>query len=108
MARRAHEVITNRNGISGGVATRLLALGRPEVLVSVSNESAGRLSELSALPEAGIRTSQGYEKLIKWIMGGKWWDTPAPQDIFQKEIWSVRGAIIDSLVYRGHYFEAQG
>jgi HKD family nuclease len=106
MARRAHEVISNRDGFAAGVATRLLALGRPEVLVSVNNESVRRLSELTGLPETSIRTSQGYQRLIKWIMAGKWWDVTAPSDLFEKEIWSVRAAIIDSLVYRGHFFEA--
>ena len=68
MARKAHEVITNREGFNVGVATRLLALTRPEVLVSVNSESVDRLAQWSGLPVATIKTSAGYEKFVKWIM----------------------------------------
>jgi len=46
MARRAHEMITSRDGFSAGVATRLLTLARPEVLVSVNNESVEGLAPI--------------------------------------------------------------
>lgn len=60
MARRAHEIaITNRDGFSAGVATRLLALARPEVLVSLNNESVQRLAGWSGMPVASIKRHQG-------------------------------------------------
>jgi len=104
MARKAHEVITNREGFDVGVATRLLALARPEVLVSVNSESVERLAQWSGLPPAAIKTSAGYEKLVKWIMGGKWWNCPAPEDAREREAWSFRAALIDGLIYEGHHF----
>jgi hypothetical protein len=85
MARKAHEVITNRDGFSVGVATRLLALARPEVLVSVNNESVGRLAPWSGMPITTIKTPTGYEKLTKWMMGGKWWNSPEPKDSFERK-----------------------
>jgi len=106
MARKVHEVISNRDGFNTGVATRLLALTRPEVLVSVNSESAAQLAQLSGLSEATIRTSLGYERLIKWVMQGKWWNTPAPSDPFESQIWPCRAALIDGIIYQGHYFEA--
>lgn len=105
MARKAHEVITNREGFDVGVATRLLALARPEVLVSVNSESMNRLAQWSGLPVAQIRTSAGYEKFVKWIMNGKWWNSPEPEDTLEREAWSYRAALIDGLVYQGHHFD---
>jgi hypothetical protein len=104
MARRAHEIITNRDGFSVGVATRLLALARPEVLVSVNNESVKRLAQWSGIPAATIKTSSGYEKFVRWVMNGKWWKTPAPQEPFEREVWSYRAALIDGLIYEGQHF----
>ncbi len=106
MARKAHEVITNREGFDVGVATRLLALARPEVLVSVNSESMNRLAQWSGLPVAQIRTSAGYERFVKWIMNGKWWNSPEPEDPLEREAWSYRAALIDGLVYEGHHFDA--
>jgi hypothetical protein len=79
-----------------------LALARPEVLVSVNSESVDRLAQWSGLPGATIRTSAGYEKLVKWIMGGKWWDSPEPKDGLEREAWSYRAALIYGLIYEGH------
>lgn len=104
MARRAHEIITNRDGFRTGVATRLMALARPEVLVSVNNESVGRLAQWSGMPIATIKKSAGYEKFIRWVMGGRWWNTRKPEEPFEQEIWSYRGALIDGLIYEGQHF----
>lgn len=106
MARKAHEVITNREGFDVGVATRLLALARPEVLISVNSESVERLAQWSGLPAATIRTSAGYEKLVKWIMSGKWWNCPEPKEALEREAWSYRAALIDGLIYEGHHIAA--
>lgn len=105
MARRSHEIITNRDGFSAGVATRLLALARPEVLVSVNKESVARLAHWSGIRAAVIKTSPGYEKFIRWVMQGRWWNAPAPSDAVAREVWSCRAALIDALVYEGQHFK---
>jgi hypothetical protein len=73
---------------------------RPEVLVSVNSESMNRLAQWSGLPVAQIRTSAGYERFVRWIMKGKWWNTPEPEDPLER-----RAALIDGLVYQGHHFD---
>ena len=78
---------------------------RPEVLVSVNNESVRRLAHWSGMSAAVIKTSQAYEKFIRWVMQGKWWNVPAPNDTFEREIWSCRAALIDGLVYEGQHFK---
>ena len=100
-ALRAHEIITNRDGFDFGVATRLMALARPEALVSVNSESVQGLAQLSGYPASGIKTSRGYERLIQWVINGKWWNVPQPTDPRDRDLWSFRGALIDALVFEG-------
>jgi HKD family nuclease len=102
IARRTHEIITNREGFDSGVATRLMTLARPEALVSVNSESSSGLAEMSGLSTGTIKSSTGYEKLVKWIMQSKWWNVPPPEDSLEQELWSYRAALIDALIYEGH------
>ncbi len=102
VARRAHEIITNREGFDFAVATRLMALARPEALVSVNSESAERLAQWSSFSVNSIKTSKGYEKLIKWVIESKWWSAPKPSESLEYDLWLYRGALIDALVYQGH------
>lgn len=101
MARKAHEVIGNLDGFKGGVATRLMALARPEVLISVNNESVDRLADWSGLPKSAIESPKGYEKLINWVMHSSWWNAPAPHDSLERELWMYRAALIDGFAYSG-------
>jgi hypothetical protein len=101
MARKAHEVIGNLEGFKGGVATRLMPLARPEVLISVNSESVERLADWSGIPKSAIERPKGYERLINWVMHSNWWNAPAPQDSLERELWMYRAALIDSFAYRG-------
>ena len=74
--------------------------------MSVNNESVERLAEWSGMPEATLKTSAGYEKLTKWIMGGAWWNSTQPEDTFEGEVWSYRAALMDGLIYGGAHFAA--
>jgi len=106
MAKKAYEVITNRKGVGGGVATRLLALARPEVFPSVNSESIGRLGQWSGVSESDLGKSSGYEKLVRWIMTEEWWKSPEPMEGIEREAWSYRAALIDGLIYGGEHFAA--
>jgi len=72
--------------------------------VSVNNESVKRLAQWSGIPTATIKTSSGYEKFVRWVMNGKWRNTPAPEESFEREVWSYRAALIDGLIYEGQHF----
>jgi hypothetical protein len=82
----------------------LLALARPDSLVSVNGESAAGLAELSGIAPARVKKSAGYEELIEWTMGRPWWSAAAPETLIERDLWSYRAALIDAFVFEGDHF----
>jgi HKD family nuclease len=97
-AQKAFERI-RRHGINVGVATRLLALARPDVFVSVNKKSKKRLANESGLSIAEIEQPSGYKKLIAWLLKSPWWTTSEPTGGgWESACWQYRAALIDVLV----------
>ena len=103
-ARRAQEIIRKIRGFGSAGSTRLLALARPEALVSVNGESVAGLAELSGIAPARLKKPAGYEELIEWTMARPWWSAAAPDKPLERELWSYRAALIDAFVYSGDHF----
>lgn len=95
-----------RDGIDYAVATRLMALARPEACVSVNGESVRGLAEYTGHSANLLRTARGYGKLIAWVMAGKWWNVPEPSESDERALWFHRGALIDGIAYAGHQLSA--
>jgi len=106
--RRGYEAIDQLPGFGEGVTSRLLALAKPDVLVSVNNQSIEGLSKLCGIPTSKLKTPEGYIKLIQWVMNSEWWKSPRPKDPGEARIWQVRAALLDGLVYNGEHFEREG
>ncbi len=87
-----------RPGVSHGVATRLLALARPDAYVSLNNPSAQGLASFSGLRPTTL--PQQYRKLLESVHASAWYRAPAPEDTFEKEIWTYRAALVDAFVYQ--------
>jgi|SRR5580658_564224 Arc/MetJ-type ribon-helix-helix transcriptional regulator len=103
-ARRAQEIIREIDGFGTAGSTRLLALARPDSLVSVNGESAAGLAELSGIAPARVKKPAGYEELIEWTMGRPWWSAAAPETLIERDLWSYRAALIDAFVFEGDHF----
>ena len=99
---RGGEFPEQRSTISGGAATRWLALARPQVLVSVNDVSVHFLSHWSGQSLASIRKPSGYEELIKRVMNSAWWNVPRPTDELEHTLWSYRAALLDVLACEEH------
>jgi hypothetical protein len=87
------------------VTTRLLALARPDVLVSVNPKSIQGLSRVSGVPVPELKRPAGYVRLIQWIIKSHWWNSPRPKDPQEVEIWNARSALLDVFVYDGEHYE---
>lgn len=85
------------NGIGAGVATRFLALARPESYVSLNNASRIGLAESSGI--APTTLDKHYKELLEWVHGSEWYNAPRPSDSLEAEIWDYRAALVDALVY---------
>ena len=86
-------------GIGPAAASRWLALARPDCLVSVNRESAAGLGAISGLPQTSGKLADKYTDLIDWVRNQPWFNSPAPNDSFEREIWDCRGALLDVFFY---------
>ncbi len=87
------------------VATRLLALARPDRAVSVNNGSRPGLSELSGLPKTalskvptGLR-AKSYADLLAFLSTKEWYQNPKPANRYEQTLANARAALLDCLVY---------
>ena len=100
LATRAVEGITGIYGISTGVATRLLALARPDALVSVNGCSQKNLAILTGKSVGRLKSPAGYGELIEWTLRQQWWSSEVPTNPEQIAAWNARAALLDCFVYQ--------
>lgn len=92
-------------GFSGGVATRLLALARPDLAVSVNKGSRNALATWSGLPATSLnKASNGtrassYGSLLDFLGEQPWYASPEPRGVYERTLANARAALLDSLVY---------
>ena len=109
IARVAHgavqEIVSDKKGpfkgFGPGAATRLLALARPDFLVSVNGASAAGLGRfISGKPRKPAWLAKRYDKLLKWVYEQPWFNAPRPADPdWKRDIWDCRAALLDAFVY---------
>ena len=85
--------------IGPGVATRFLALARPDLYVSLNGASRQGLAECSGL--APTTMDRRYGDLLAWVHGSNWYRAERPTDALEGEIWDYRAALVDAFVYDG-------
>ena len=99
------ENMSNIEGVSGGVATRLIALARPEWGVSVNDGSRRSLSLYSGLPISTLGSpktggkGKSYLDLIEFLQEQPWYASPQPRNNYERSLAASRGALLDALVY---------
>jgi HKD family nuclease len=98
---QAARAIAQLNGFGLAVATRLIALARPDRGISVNGGSAPQLSRLTGLPATAsiLANEQNYPNLLRWLYDQQWYRAGEPSDAFEQIIWSMRAALIDCFVY---------
>lgn len=98
------EEVSSIDGFAGALATRLLALARPDRAVSVNRGSSAKLAALTGLPQTSLAKAprgkgKSYLDLLHWLEQQKWYSNPQPQGSREKLYASVRAALFDALVY---------
>lgn len=98
-------IVEGLQGFSGGVATRLLALARPDLAVSVNKGSRDALSEWSRLPKTTLSKSgsgtrgKSYASLLDFLAEQEWYANPTPRGTYERGLADARAALLDCLVY---------
>ena len=87
------------------VATRLLALARPDLAVSVNNGSRPGLAALSGLPPTALSNvpsgprAKSYADLLNFLSTKDWYQNPQPSGRYEQTLANARAALLDCLVY---------
>lgn len=94
--------ITSIKNIALAIATRFLAMKRPDIFVCLDSANESRLCEnfeieLSAKKEK--KFEDYWEKIICHIKKCKWWKFPRPAKGDDLIIWKNRAAFLDSISY---------
>ena len=91
-------------GFGGGIATRLLALARPDRAISVNNAARYRLAQLTGLPASSLAhaprsRAHSYKDLLRWFENTLWYSSPTPQGVYEHLLANYRAALFDVFVY---------
>lgn len=93
---------TDGKGVAGfgpGVVTRLLALARPDRLVSVNDGSRHGLSAVFGLARTTLGEPRNYRRLLEAVYELPWYGDRPGRSRREWRLWSMRAALIDSFVY---------
>jgi len=99
------EQVSSLERFGGALATRFLALARPDRAVSVNKGSKTKLAALTGVPESSLakpplRTGKSYLDLLHWLEEQAWYSTPQPENPREKLYAGMRAALFDALVYQ--------
>ncbi len=95
----ALEQIRGENRFSHGAATRLLALARPDRLVSVNSKSCAGLATMFDLKPTTLGKPENYRLLLERLYAEPWYDDRPGRSKRQRQLWNMRAALIDCFVY---------
>ncbi|MGB9369084.1 MAG: phospholipase D family protein [Xanthobacteraceae bacterium] len=103
-ARRFLTEVERIDGFGGAIATRLLALARPDRAISVNAGSRERLAALSGLPASAISRSprtrgHSYVDLLRWLERQPWHVEAVSRTTSDPQLAETCAALLDALVY---------
>jgi hypothetical protein len=99
-----NEVAKNKH-FKKGIATRFIALARPDRGISLNRGSARGLAKWltgedePALPRDDNGYRQLYLELLYKLYSQPWYQVGEPENPTERKIWAMRAALIDCFVY---------
>lgn len=104
ISRDAYQRFTDRfwkafKGPGMALASRLLAMKRPDTFVCSNNQNREGLFQAFGFRPSTDRET--YWNLIERIRACTWWNAPSPAAGDEREVWKARAAFLDSLFYTG-------
>lgn len=82
------------------VLTRLLALARPDRLISFNEGSRSGLYQLFGPPPKSLSIPEDYGRLLEELYKLPWYTDVTNRSAREGQLWSMRAALIDSFVYK--------
>lgn len=87
-----------RHGI--GIASRLLALKRPDYFVCFDSKNKKALCQDFEIKQSGMDYERYWEEIIERIIDSAWWNEPRPKNPLARTVWDGRAAMLDAIFYR--------
>ena len=91
--------LTSIKYVAHGTATLLLALARPDRLLSLNSASEKAYGRLSGMSHSTLGQPQNYGRLLRWLYDEPWYADSRPRDEALERIWLFRAALVDAFVY---------
>ena len=89
------------NGGDGvAVASRLLAMKRPDQFVCLDSKNSGELCGDFGIKKTGVDYDRYWAEIIERIMDSPWWNSDAPTNKMERRVWNARAAMLDAIFYR--------
>ena len=86
-----------RHGI--GIASRLLALKRPDYFVCIDSKNKQRLCQDFGIKQTGLDYECYWDEVIERITDSVWWNEPRPVNPVEAAVWDGRAAMLDAIFY---------
>lgn len=82
-----------------GVASRLLAMKRPDTFVCLSKRNRAGLAEDFGISAGGIDFDVYWDGVVGRIRDSRWWSAAAPSGGNELATWQGRAAMLDAIFY---------
>ena len=82
-----------------GLASRLLALKRPDYFVCLDARNKTQLCKSFGIKQTGMTYERYYEDIVCRILDSIWWNEPRPNDPIAIRVWMGRAAMLDAIFY---------
>lgn len=86
-----------RHGV--GIASRLLALKRPDYFVCLDSKNKSNLCKDFGIKSTKMTYERYWEDLICRIHDSVWWNSRAPVSQSERRVWNGRAAMLDAIFY---------
>jgi HKD family nuclease len=83
------------------VASRLLAMKRPDVFVAVNSQNRRGLCNALSAAHSTLDLDNYWQRIVEPIRMSAWWLTSRPMGGIERRLWDCRAAMLDSIFYEG-------
>ncbi|AOU97768.1 hypothetical protein BI364_07145 [Acidihalobacter yilgarnensis] len=86
-----------RHGV--GIASRLLALKRPDQFVCLDSKNQRGLCRDFGIVQSGMNYDRYWGEIIERITDAPWWNSMRPKNAKEAAVWDGRAAMLDAIFY---------
>lgn len=103
---KSYKKIADIRGIAIGIATRFLAMKRPDQFICINNGNQPYIEDALNLNKGSLNVENYWENVIEPIRDSKWYNSPRPDNaknakyLEDAEIWDYRVAMLDAVYYK--------